>query len=123
VWGNGRQTRNFTYVGDTVVGLALAGRPSGFEVLNGGSSQHHTILELLEVIFCHLDWRPDRLNLELDKPVGVRSRAADNTRVRALTGWEPATPLREGVARTIDWYVGTTPPARLRELDDLLMAC
>jgi hypothetical protein len=51
---------------------------------------------LLEVIFRHLDWRPDRLNLELDKPVGVRSRAADNTRVSALAGWEPATPLREG---------------------------
>ena len=122
LWGDGRQTRNFTYVRDTVMGLALAGRLSGFEVLNVGSARHHTILELLEVIFNHVDWRPERLEFELDKPVGVRSRAADNTRIRELTGWEPATPLDEGVARTIDWYERTTPLARLRELDGLLMA-
>ncbi|HEX8646225.1 MAG TPA: NAD-dependent epimerase/dehydratase family protein [Thermoleophilaceae bacterium] len=122
VWGDGRQTRNFTYVRDTVLGMALAGRLSGFEVLNVGSEEHHTILELLDVIFDHVGWRPDRLNLELDKPVGVRSRASDNTRIRELTGWEPETPLREGVARTIDWYVEITPPARLSELEGLLMA-
>lgn len=122
VWGDGRQTRNFTYVRDTVMGLALAGRLSGFEVLNVGSARHHTILELLDVIFQHVDWRPDQLDFELDKPVGVRSRAADNARIRALTGWEPATPLVEGVTQTIDWYVSTTPPERLRELDRLLMA-
>lgn len=122
VWGDGRQTRNFTYVRDTVLGLALAGRLSGFEVLNVGTSRHHTILELLDAIFDHVGWRPGRLNLELDKPVGVRSRAADNARIRELTGWEPATPLYEGVTRTIDWYVETTLPERFRDLDGLLMA-
>ncbi len=122
VWGDGRQTRNFTYVRDTVLGLALAGRLCGFQTLNIGSSQHHTILELLDVIFDHIAWRPDRLSLEVDKPVGVRSRAADNARIRELTGWEPATSLHEGVTRTIDWYVQTTSPQRLRDLDALLMA-
>jgi nucleoside-diphosphate-sugar epimerase len=122
IWGDGRQTRNFTYVLDTIQGLALAGRLSGFQVLNVGSSQHHTILELLDVIFRHVSWRPTGLNLELDKPVGVRSRAANNDHIRALTGWEPATPLDEGVARTIDWYVASTPQERLRDLDGLLMA-
>ncbi len=122
VWGDGRQTRNFTYVRDTVLGLAFAGRLSGFEILNVGSSRHHTILELLDVIFDHLGWRPSRLNLELDKPVGVRSRAADNARVRELTSWEPATPLHEGVRRTMDWYLENTSPDRWQALDALLMA-
>ena len=96
----GEQTRNFTYVGDTVLGLALAGRMSGYQVLNVGSSQHHTVLELMEVIFERLDWWPEALDLQLDKPVGVRSRASDNTRIKQLTGWEPQTALLEGVART-----------------------
>jgi nucleoside-diphosphate-sugar epimerase len=121
IWGDGRQTRNFTYVRDTVCGLALAGRLSGDQVLNVGSSQHRTILELLDVIFRHLAWRPSDLDYQLDKPVGVRSRASDNSRIRALTGWEPDTALPEGVGRTIDWYVANTPAHRLRDLDALLM--
>lgn len=121
VWGDGKQTRNFTYVGDTVMGLLLAGRTSGFKVLNVGSSQHHTILELMDVIFDRLDWRPEALDLQLDKPVGVRSRASDNTRIKEATGWEPETPLADGVGRTVDWYVKTTPPERLRDLERRLM--
>jgi len=121
VWGDGRQTRNFTYVRDTVRGLALAGRLTGYQALNVGSSQHHTIIELLDVIFGHVGWRPGELDRQLDKPVGVRSRASDNARIRELTGWEPDTPLAEGVGRTIDWYVSTTPPTRLANLEELLM--
>lgn len=122
VWGDGRQTRNFTYVGDTARGLAHAGRLAGHGTLNIGSSRHHTIVELLDVIFEHLGWRPAALDRQLDKPVGVRSRASDNTRIRALTGWEPETGLTKGVGRTIDWYLATTPPERLRDLDRLLMS-
>lgn len=121
VWGDGRQTRNFTYVRDTVHGLALAGRLTGHQTINVGSVQHHTILELLDVIFGHLVWRPAELDLQVDKPVGVRSRASDNARILGLTGWEPRTPLPEGVARTIDWYLATTPPERLENLEALLM--
>lgn len=122
VWGDGRQSRNFTYVRDTVQGLALAGRLTGCQVLNIGSVQHHTILELLDVIFDHLGWRPTAFDLQLDKPVGVRSRASDNARIRELTGWEPEIPLSEGVGRTADWYTATTPPKRLANLDAFLMS-
>lgn len=122
VWGDGKQTRNFTYVGDTVLGLALSGRLSEFQVLNVGSSAHHTVLELMDVIFERLDWWPQALDLQLDKPVGVRSRASDNTRMKELTGWEPRTSLREGVARTLDWYVEATPPERLLDLESRLMS-
>ena len=122
VWGDGRQTRNFTYVRDTVLGLALAGRLRGYQVLNVGSSEHHTILELMDVIFDRLGWRPDDLDLQLDKPVGVRSRASDNARIQELTGWEPRTPLADGVGSTLDWYVETTPPERLEDLESRLMA-
>jgi nucleoside-diphosphate-sugar epimerase len=122
IWGDGRQTRNFTYVRDTARGLALAGLLTGHQVLNVGSSQHHTVLELLDVLLEHVRWRPERLDLQLDMPVGVRSRASDNSRMRALTNWEPRTALAEGVARTADWYAATTPPDRLRRLDELLMS-
>jgi nucleoside-diphosphate-sugar epimerase len=121
VWGDGKQTRNFTYVRDTVMGLALAGRLTGHQVLNVGSANHNTVLELMDVIFDHLEWRPERISHELDKPVGVRSRAADNTRIKALTSWEPRTSLSEGIPRTVDWYVANTAEERLARLHELLL--
>jgi nucleoside-diphosphate-sugar epimerase len=122
VWGDGRQTRNFTYVRDTVYGLALAGRLTGCQVLNVGSARHHTILELLDVIFDHLKWRPSSFDFQLNQPVGVRSRASDNTRIQALTSWEPTTSLLEGIPRTVDWYVENTPSERLVRLNELLLS-
>lgn len=122
VWGDGKQTRNFTFVRDTVHGLALAGRLTGSQVLNLGSAQHHTIRELLDVIFDHMEWRPEAIDFQLDKPVGVRSRASDNTRIQTLTSWEPETSLVEGVARTVDWYVAATPSERFARLDELLLS-
>jgi UDP-glucose 4-epimerase len=121
VWGDGKQTRNFTYVRDTVEGLALAGRLNGHQVLNVGSANHNTVLELMDVIFDHLEWRPETISHELDRPVGVRSRASNNTRIKALTSWEPSTSLSEGIPRTIDWYVANTAQERLTRLHELLL--
>ena len=111
IWGNGLQTRNFTYVHDTAMGLALAGAHlDGFTTLNVGSPRHHTILELVEQIFEYVGWRPEQIAYELDRPVGVRSRAADVTRCEALLGWSPIVSLDQGVARSIDWYAHDATP-------------
>jgi nucleoside-diphosphate-sugar epimerase len=121
IWGNGLQTRNFTYVHDTVMGLALAGAHlDGFATLNVGSPRHHTILELVEEIFAHVGWRPQRIAYELDRPVGVRSRAADVTRSEAQLGWSPLVSLADGVIRTTDWYAQGAP-ARTGDLTRALM--
>ncbi|MDP9292258.1 MAG: NAD-dependent epimerase/dehydratase family protein [Verrucomicrobiota bacterium] len=122
IWGDGLQTRNFTYVQDTVTGMARAcAKLTGFETINVGSSQHHTIMDLIECIFKHLGWRPREIKKELDKPVGVLSRAADNSKCRQVLEWEPRYTLEEGVARTIDWYVDTLTPERQARLEDLLL--
>lgn len=121
VWGDGWQTRNFTYVRDTALGLAVAGQLNGNQVLNVGSEEHHSIRDLMEVIFDCVGWMPQRFDYQLDKPVGVLSRAADNTQIRGLAGWEPATPLAEGIALTAQWYAENTPSEKLGNLEELLM--
>ena len=74
IWGDGLQTRNFTYVQDTVTGMALGGAElEGFEVINVGTETHYTILDLLEEIFRVVGWRPKVIEKQLDKPVGVKS--------------------------------------------------
>jgi UDP-glucose 4-epimerase len=122
IWGDGLQTRNFTYVLDTVMGLALsAARLTGYQTINVGSSTHHTILDLIESIFAHLGWRPNHIEKQLDKPVGVLSRAADNAKCRELLGWEPQWSMEAGVERTIGWYRANLDPSRQNRLEELLL--
>jgi nucleoside-diphosphate-sugar epimerase len=122
IWGDGLQTRNFTYVQDTVTGMALAGATlSGFEVINVGTDCHHTVLELIDEIFSHMNWRPREIQKQLDKPVGVNSRAADVTKCRERLNWGPSYCLREGVGRTVGWYLGSHQSRDIQELEIRLM--
>ena len=121
IWGDGEQTRNFTYVGDTVAGLVLAGAfLSGFQAINVGTSDHLTINDLCAVIFRSVGWHPAKLEHQLNRPVGVRSRAADITRCEQLLAWRPDYSVQEGIERTVDWYRSTVSPERLATLDSLL---
>lgn len=122
IWGNGLQTRNFTYVADTVMGLALSGTQTrGFETLNIGTSNHYTIMELCEVVFNFYEWRPKKFDFQLDKPVGVKSRASDNTKIKKLFDWEPIIDLQEGVVKTADWYRNNINKEQLADLELKLM--
>lgn len=122
IWGNGLQTRNFTYVLDTVMGMALAGAAlEGFEAINVGSPHHHTILELIEEVFGVLDWRPGEIRKELDKPVGVKSRAADVEKCLRLLDWAPEWGLRKGVERTTNWYMDQFVRQDPNRFESLLM--
>jgi UDP-glucose 4-epimerase len=123
IWGDGRQTRNFTYVGDTVAGMALAGAClSGFDVINVGSPLHVTINELVEKIFEIVGWRPREILHQLEKPVGVLSRAADVSKCSDVLGWKPDAQLEVGLERTIAWYQAGLEPARLADLEGSLMS-
>lgn len=105
IWGDGQQTRNFTYVGDIVEGMIRAAeRVSDGSPINIGTAEHVKIIESAEKIFDISGFRPKKIFFDLSKPVGVYSRAADLTRTRAKLGWEPQTSVSEGLKRTIDWY-------------------
>lgn len=122
IWGDGLQTRNFTYVADTAAGLLLAGEAvEGFDVVNVGGDVHHTINDLVEAIFDVLDWHPDVIDRQLDKPVGVLSRAADCTKSAEMLGWRPSFSFHEGIARTTHWYESIASSDRLAGLETLLM--
>ncbi len=122
IWGNGLQTRNFTYVLDTVTGLALSGaKLNGFETINIGTSSHNTIMELISEIFKTYNWEPKELKRELDKPVGVKSRASDNTKSKKLLNWAAEYKLSDGVRRTAEWYLKILTPEKKANLERLLM--
>jgi UDP-glucose 4-epimerase len=105
IWGDGEQTRNFTYVKDITRALRLAAEnvTDGTPV-NAGISRYVSINEVVEQIFDCLGEEPGRIEHMTDKPVGVRHRAADTTRAAELLGWEPEYSLEEGLEATVDWY-------------------
>ena len=107
IWGSGLQTRNFTYVSDTVTGLLHLGadeRSIPYDVFNIGARKHNTVLEFLDVVFEAVGWRPSIIDKQMDQPMGVGNRASNNTKIQEVFGWEPAVDLTEGVMRTLSWY-------------------
>jgi nucleoside-diphosphate-sugar epimerase len=102
IWGDGEQTRSFTYVDDCVKGTIALMRSDYREPLNIGSSELVTINDLysLAMEFAGLDLKRKHL---LDAPKGVNGRNSDNTMILKALGWAPATSLREGLRKTYDW--------------------
>lgn len=120
IWGDGMQTRNFTYVEDTVRGLMALGADSSdpqFDVFNVGTSNHVTVLDFVERIFSTVGWRPDELQFQSSKPTGVGSRASDNSKFMRHFGWEPSIPVEQGIERLVNWY--SAWPSRAQNLSEL----
>lgn len=102
VRGEGRRMRAFLYVDDCVEGLQRLMQSDHAAQLNLGSDAAISTDDLVETV---ADLAGKRIATRHDgpEPVGARGRASDNTRIRRVLGWEPATPLRTGLAQTYRW--------------------
>ena len=103
VYGDGEQTRDFTYVADAVEANWLALGPGAVgQVCNigGGSrSSVNQVLGTLEEILGHTIRREQRPQ----QPGDVRHTWADTARAREVLGFSPRVPLREGLTRQVEW--------------------
>lgn len=104
IWGDGNQTRSFMYIDDCVKGIdqimhceKLIATP-----INLGSSELVSINELVSMIEDIAGVKLQR-KYDLDAPQGVAGRNSDNTFIQQILGWEPNTPLREGMEKTFAW--------------------
>ena len=124
IWGNGLQTRNFTYVTDTVRGLLNLGADTSsetFKIQNIGTSEFVTVNQFIETIFELVDWQPKEIFRDISKPQGVASRASDNTNSKKSFNWEPTVSIYEGLSKTIQWYEQqVSRPKTLIALEKLL---
>jgi len=73
--------------------------------LNLGTDPLFSITEVMDII-SRVAWKRIRKRYDLTKPQGVRGRNSDNTRLRQVLGWEPQTPLEEGLRITYEWIRG-----------------
>lgn len=102
VWGDGEQTRSYMYIGDCVEGIHRLMRSDYAQPLNLGTEEMVSINQLVEIVAAIAGKRL-RKRHDVTKPQGVRGRNSDNSRLRQVLGWEPATALRDGLAVTYRW--------------------
>lgn len=101
IWGDGEQTRSFCYIDDCVEGIFRLMQSDYSEPLNLGQDRMVSINELADII-------ADIAGIEIikkhvDGPQGVRGRNSDNSKLRAVLGWEPRISLEDGLATTYNW--------------------
>jgi nucleoside-diphosphate-sugar epimerase len=104
IWGDGTQTRSFTYIEDCVLGIdkivhcdELIATP-----INLGSSELIAVDELVSLAETIGDVKLSR-KYDLTAPRGVAGRNSDNTFIKQVFGWEPSTPFKQGLTNTYAW--------------------
>jgi GDP-D-mannose 3',5'-epimerase len=102
IWGDGEQTRSFTYIDDCLVGTRLIMSSDVREPLNLGSDELVTINQLVDLVEDIAGVRLER-RYNLGAPKGVRGRCSDNTLIKERIGWAPSVRLRAGMEKTYRW--------------------
>jgi UDP-glucuronate 4-epimerase len=117
VFGNGEQTRDFTYVGDVVSALRAAARTpaASGRVYNIGGGNQVSVNEALRLLGDYAD-RSLEVEYVAAQHGDVHRTAADTSRARAELGFEPAVGISDGLLREFEWVVehGSTEPGVLR---------
>lgn len=116
LYGNGEQKRDFTYVDDIVNGTIKALIPIGYEIINLGDSNPHTMLEMISLIEKGLGKKADIKYLPVQK-ADVDATWADISKAKRILDWEPKISLDEGIEKTIQWYLKNKPLISRIEID------
>lgn len=104
LFGDGSQSRDFTYVDDIARGTILALKPLGYEIINlGGGRNPISINVLINLIEAELGKQALRREEPFHK-ADMQATWADISKAEELLGWKPTVAIEEGVKRTVAWY-------------------
>jgi dTDP-glucose 4,6-dehydratase len=112
IYGNGSQTRSFCYVDDDVEGIYRLFMRGDAEPTNIGNPDEYTVKQLAEIVVELTGTKSPIVYRDLpeDDP---KVRRPDITRACGLLGWTPKVPVREGVAKTIEYFRGLIGAGRV----------
>jgi nucleoside-diphosphate-sugar epimerase len=110
IYGDGKQTRDFTYVADVVKGvLRCCEAPNvAGEVINVAAGGRVSLLELIRALGV-ITGKGGQLEFAAPREGDVRDSQADIFKARQLLSFEPSVPFDEGLRRTVEWF-RTSPP-------------
>ncbi len=102
VFGDGSQSRDFTYIDDIAEGTILATKPLGYEVINLGNNKPHTLTEVISLIEKYTG-KKAVLELKDFHKADMKATWADIQKAQSLLGWKPQVDLEEGIRKTVEW--------------------
>jgi len=117
VFGDGTQSRDFTYVANVVQACVLAGEAgpdASGEAMNVGVGDRTTLLELIQLLSDLLGTGIPPSFAE-PRPGDVHDSLADISKAERLIGYRPLVGVREGLAQTLGWYARPADPVRPKE--------
>ena len=103
VFGDGNQTRGFTFLDDIARGTIGALKPVGYEIINLGGHESISINDLLVKFEKVIGKKPERRYYPANK-ADMSASWADVGKAKRLLGWEPCVGLDEGIRAVVDWY-------------------
>ena len=104
VFGDGSQSRDFTFVDDIADGTILAAKPLGYEVINlGGGNNPYTLHQMIELME-KFSGKKAKLKLSAKIAADMDVTWADISKAKKLLGWEPKIGFEEGIKRLMKWH-------------------
>lgn len=103
IYGDGSQSRDFTYVEDIARGVVSGLKPLGFEIINLGNNSPHKLSEMLELIEKFTGKKAQKEYSEFRKE-DMMATYADITKAEKLLDWSPEYSLEQGIEETAKWW-------------------
>ncbi|NLE64751.1 MAG: SDR family NAD(P)-dependent oxidoreductase [Elusimicrobia bacterium] len=104
VFGDGEQSRDFTYVDDIAAGTIKALKRVGFGTFNLGGDAPYTLREMISLIEQGLGKKAQIIHKPFHK-ADIKATWADVHMAKKILGWKPRVGLEEGIRKTVEWYL------------------
>lgn len=115
IFGDGDQSRDFTYVDDIARGTILALKPLGFEIINLGGDKPCKLMDFLHVIEEKVG-KKAKIEYKPFHPADMKATWADISKAKRLLDWQPTVDLDCGTNSAVGWFQENQPWVTLIEL-------
>ena len=104
MWGDGKQTRSFSFIDDCVEGVLRLMHSDCKVPINLGTTE---MVDMIEFAKIAMSFEGKNIPIKhIDGPQGVRGRNSNNVLIQKKLGWEPTIPISEGLKKTYFWIKG-----------------
>lgn len=104
IYGDGKQSRDFTFVDDIAIGTIKALKNVGFEIINLGGNEPLELLDFLHLIKKYLNKRADTV-YEPSHPADMKATWADITKAKDILDWKPEMSIEQGIESAVKWHI------------------
>ncbi|OQX52318.1 MAG: hypothetical protein B5M53_08980 [Candidatus Cloacimonas sp. 4484_209] len=113
IWGTGNPIREWGYVEDAAEGIVIAmEKYNDIEVMNIGEGKGYTIKEIAYMIKDAAGWEGG-FEFDTSRPDGAPKKILDISKMKSILNWEPKTDIKEGIRKTVGWYIKSLGKNRL----------